>query len=408
MATRRVARSPVDAAAPTGESPLSMRSALWRRFDTPFASMAITALLYSLFLLAKLERKDFDASSFVIAGGEFVSTEQIPEGLTWFSIYGGYDGVFYYRLALDPFTRTLTDFGITFDTPRYRQQRILYPLLVMALSLGRPLAVPWALILVNYVALCAMGLIGGMIARRAGRRALWGLVFPLYGGFLLSLTRDLAEIVELCLVMTALLSLVRGRHLLAGALLAAAVLAKETALLLVAGTGLVWIHRAWKQRELGGWQPIAIPVAIWGLWQIRLQHVWGVSLEREIHNNIGPPLVAFLDFLARTADLRNRFHRTWFIEIVLLLLMVAVVALALRRVRGMAGEKLSWLLYLALVFSLTCAVWCEDWAFLRAGSELYVLSCMLLLHTPARYRIVGLMPWIAGWPFLARDLVRFG
>src|SRR5690349_17648003 len=60
----------------------------------------------------------------------------------------GYDGQFSYYIALDPATAPQL-----MDVPAYRLQRILLPILARMVALGQPALVPWALLLINFVAL---------------------------------------------------------------------------------------------------------------------------------------------------------------------------------------------------------------------------------------------------------------
>lgn len=96
----------------------------------------------------------------------------------------GYDGQFFARLAFNPSTTERTDYGITLDSPAWRQQRILYPFLSWLLSLGRPHeALVW-LVMINVLSLAAASV---AVARLAGSRGLpsaWGL-FPVLSAGLL-------------------------------------------------------------------------------------------------------------------------------------------------------------------------------------------------------------------------------
>src|SRR6202790_4456650 len=58
----------------------------------------------------------------------------------------GYDGQFYYQIAGDPLHAAQF-----LDKPAYRYQRIVYPLLVAALSVGQARLIPYMLLLVNFV-----------------------------------------------------------------------------------------------------------------------------------------------------------------------------------------------------------------------------------------------------------------
>ena len=87
------------------------------------------------------------------------------------------------------------------------------------------------MIAVNLGALCLIGWFGGVYAQAMKRHALWGLVFSLYPGFILSLARDLTEILEIAMLMGGLLLIRKGRQVFAIIFLTLAVFAKETALL---------------------------------------------------------------------------------------------------------------------------------------------------------------------------------
>lgn len=59
----------------------------------------------------------------------------------------GYDGQFYYYLAVDP-----ANARFYMDSPGYRYLRPVYPAAARALALGFREAIPWTLLLVNLVA----------------------------------------------------------------------------------------------------------------------------------------------------------------------------------------------------------------------------------------------------------------
>src|SRR2546421_11733746 len=72
------------------------------------------AVVSAAVVTARLATSHWDASAFVRAGNVYAHPGQTPENLT--VINGiGYDGQFYYRLALDPFSGARTKFGITLD-----------------------------------------------------------------------------------------------------------------------------------------------------------------------------------------------------------------------------------------------------------------------------------------------------
>jgi hypothetical protein len=377
----------------------------WRRVDSPQFTVLIAAILYLAFLGARLEKHGFDASFFVTAGDLLVDSNA-PKSLTVLKGNTGYDGEFYYRLALDPFTTDRTAFGITLDTPRYRHQRILYPLIVWALSFGREEAVPWLLIIVNFAALCVIAWLGALFARTAGRHSLWGLVFPLYAGFLLTLARDLGEIVEAAFVLGAVLCVMKRRHAWAAGLLALAVLAKETALLVAAAGFVAWLAGRRRRPAEVRSSLFLLPFSVFALWQVLLARIWGASPARDIQNNVGMPLLSFVRFSSDAFGLNGDFHVKQSIELLLILSLTASAAFSFRAAGCLRLVKASWLLYGALVFSLTGMVWCVDWAFFRAFSECYAFGAMILLtaRPPVGMRVFPF--WFAGWIALALIVLR--
>lgn len=114
--------------------------------------------------------------------------------LTLYSIGGhplshmaGEDGIFCYRIALDPGTME----GI--DVPAYRYMRILYPMVARLLALGQPAIIPYTLVLVNYLAI-----VGGTLAvaewlRRRSISPWYALLYGCYPGLVLATAHDLNE-----------------------------------------------------------------------------------------------------------------------------------------------------------------------------------------------------------------------
>lgn len=236
------------------------------RLNHPVVTALVTAVCTFFFLMLTLNQRN--PGAFPHAGEQFTDATQTPANLIVLTDSAGYDGQYYYRLALKPFTHTRTDFGIQIDNPRYRQQRILYPLLAWIVSFGSPSLATYALILVNFLALIWLGYSAGQFANLAGRQALWGLAFSLYPGFLLTQSRDLAEIVEAAFVLAGIVALHQKRHTVAAAALSLAILAKETALL--TAVSIITQRKYWK---------IAIlPLAVYGLWQLFMNWWWGTLL----------------------------------------------------------------------------------------------------------------------------------
>jgi hypothetical protein len=381
-----------------------MRAALLHRLNSPRICLLIPAALYFLLLAAQIQKHDYDVSYFVQAGDFFANPLQTPTNLSILDNSFGYDGQFYYRLALTPFTNERTAFGVTLDTPYYRQQRIGYPLLAWLFSLGRPDLVPLALVLVNYVCLCLMGWLGGLYAQSINRHALWGIVLPLYPGFILVLLRDLTEITELCFLFAAVVCLHLNLQRRAILFLALAVLTKETALL--AAMAVLISRRVDKWQQI--WKPglQLLPVLLFGAWQGWVRYQWGWSLNRDFQHNIGLPLVGYLSFFRETSLLSDHWQYVWFIELCCITVFAIAVIYTCLATDANGEVKLVWVFYLILVSLLTRSVWVEDWAFLRACSEFYLFGVMILLNSRTRWQNVVLLAGVVCWGLLAIDVLR--
>jgi hypothetical protein len=186
-------------------------------------------------------------SLFIMAGHVYTHRAQLPRGLPLVPS-AGYDGQFYYRLALDPANWKATAFGITMDQS-YRYTRIGYPALAWLLSLGQHQLVPVVLVLINLLAVAAMAALGGTFARQAGRHALWGLAFAAYFGLVISVGRDTAEPLAEACMLGGLLAYRRGRYVLATVLLVIGALTRETILLAAAAIAVTRLAAIARRRS---------------------------------------------------------------------------------------------------------------------------------------------------------------
>ena len=133
----------------------------------------VVALLAAMaMLLVPLAVHRFDVTAFINAGDEFVARAAVPVPIAVRRNSGGYDGQFYFRLALNPDTRRRTENGITFDNAPWRMQRILYPAIVHVLSAPDLRLVPYMLVAVNLAGLFFLAFFARLLAVRGG--AGWG------------------------------------------------------------------------------------------------------------------------------------------------------------------------------------------------------------------------------------------
>lgn len=370
--------------------------------------VAAVVALYALFIAARLALHGGDPSAFVAAGDIFADAAHVPPGLHVRPHSSGYDGQAYYRLALDPFTLQPSAHGIRLDNPAYRQQRILYPLLAWALSLGRPALLPWALIAINLAGLAAIAALGAALARSFGRPAWWGALPALYPGFAATLALDLTEIVEPALLLGGLLLLRRGRYAGSALCLTLAVLGRETALLVPAALGLLWaIERLRKVRPARPAALFVAPLATYLAWQGLLWSRWHTLPFQGNNGNFGAPLAGLLGYAAGLRPATQPADVLWLLEMAALAAFGLGALAALCRGAGPGWLRLAWLLTGLLAACLGRSVWLEDLGFLRALADWYVLGTLLLMADRGRRGLLALAPslLLLAWMWLTMAFI---
>ena len=165
----------------------------------------------------------------------------------------GYDGQFYHFIAHDPWMRR--GFAPYVDNPRLRWRRILVPGLAWLAAAGQDGAIDVAYVAVTLAFVLAGSYWLSLYCQEHGRRAAWGLLFPLIPGVLVSIDRMTIDtaIAALCVAFALYLrSPVR-----LWVVLALAPLARETGLCLVAGACL------WQRKRAAFYASAALPFLGW-------------------------------------------------------------------------------------------------------------------------------------------------
>ncbi|HEU0130762.1 MAG TPA: hypothetical protein VFQ85_07205 [Mycobacteriales bacterium] len=304
----------------------------------------------------------------------------------------GYDGQFVYRLALDPFTRSITDDGITLDNAPYRQQRVGLPFAAWAVRGATGLPLPVVLLLVNAAALVAATAAGAVLARRAGRNALWGLLAGLSPGLVVAVTRDLTEPLAAALLLAGLVAWTGRRPAVAAAAFTAAVLTRETALAMLAGLGLHELFRLARGSDRAAAARRAllllVPLAVDAAWQAHLRAVWGELPLHATDGDVGLPLARTVTgLLAHDASWRDWTSTPALLahaavgERLLLAALLAATAVALARSAG--DPRLRWAWVPAALLA-TSAAWATDVGFLRAANEAVLAGTLVLFGLRTR------------------------
>jgi hypothetical protein len=350
-------------------------------------SLLGAATLFGLALIVvvlRLSFNDLDPSRFVWAGVPNADPAAVPDGLYVHPESGGFDGQFYYRLALDPLTTAETARGITLDIPSYRQQRIAYPVLGWVFSLGgRAGLLPVVLIAVNVVAATVLGAVACALAKTAGRPWWWGVAVAVAPGLAIALCRDTTELTAAALMTGGLLALRRDRAVVAAVLLTFAVLARETAMFVPAGVFVAVAIAVVRDRRRASLRPLvagALPVAVFAAWQLVLGARWGELPVFSGAGAAGLPILGVFRTIAMGSHGKGAPEYLFDLVGMAFVVVFAVVAVAaVRRSSAPLHERVALVLAAFVVVCLNPVQWDSHLGSFRAATELTILGCLVLL-----------------------------
>jgi hypothetical protein len=367
--------------------------------NRPAAAALIATLLALGFTLARWQTwAQGKISRFILVGMHFATPSQLPPGMPVAKTYG-YDGQFFYRLALNPLNFGHTAYGITMDRP-YRFMRIGYPALTWLLSAGQHWLVPVMLVAVNIAAIGALGWLGARFALDGGRHALVGLLVPGYFGLITSLSRDTAEPLAAACLLAGLLAIRARRPVLAAFFLAYGALTRETVMVAVAAIAILRVigvlrhrihqgHGVRPGRDDLAW---VIPAAVFTAWEVVVKLATGsIPLLADGGRNAGAPFIApFQAFRHNLGHVHlHDFEQydLWFLELAILVAFAVAALLCLRSTSAPVHERLAFVLYLVEICVVTPSTWNSLDADMRSFIEAYLLAVIILLGSPRRPRL---------------------
>jgi len=373
------------------------------------------AIFYAVFVSVRLEQHG--ALSFVHIGSHFLSaahTSDVIRPSIGAQNTFGYDGQYYFALAADP--SHAHDYmggnaGVVYSRP-------IYSAVARAASFGSVTALPYAMLVINLIAILAGTT---AVALWFGKRGLspWpALLYGLCPGLIVGVFRDLTEPLAFGLAALAVLAFDRSRTrrlVLSAILFALAVLTRETivpfALAGAAALGLYDRRRLQTGAWWHGWQrALAFTAATCGpllLWRLILM-VWINQPTQEVGHERGwiLPLHGIWSWWPF-----DSVHWLIVLAVTLPALAAGAGALALiRRRRCFVPAGLLLVNVLLYVVWLPRAVYIDDAAASRAaiGVMLAALYCLPGWWNAARGRTVvaaGAFALSIGWFLVAAALL---
>ncbi|MEO8971648.1 MAG: hypothetical protein ABI406_08630 [Ktedonobacteraceae bacterium] len=319
----------------------------------------IVACLYVLFIGLDALFHHHNVLYYVHIGPRF--SLHIPHGAP------GYDGQFFYQIARNPFHA-----ASFIDRPSYRYQRIIYPLLVTILSLGKTSFIPYMLLLVNFVSI-VLGT--ELLARLFVKQKLspwYSLAFGLYFGQATAFIFDLTEPLTYFLVCLGLFLLLQKRTAAAALCMGFAVLSRETAILFPLGYIILYLYQKRWQDVLRFLLLSIAPTVAWYVAIALLFHTSGLSSAPAPTFE----LIPFQGLFVFSHD-QYRFGPLIILMLIPTLLSIFLAAKEVLQHRWKYAYWLIWLFNLALVTNMSLLSYVE---LVSAGRLSIGLVLAMLLH----------------------------
>ena len=168
---------------------------------------------------------------------------------------------------------------------------------------------------------------------------LWGLLPAGYAGFLVSLSRDLTEMVATLLLVLILLALRQGRPILAGASWSAGVLTRDTVLLVVVGLALAQVASPMRSRRASRTEVLArllLAGAAVAMQLIVLDATGAIPATTDTSGNLTRPFAALVH---EASLLLHSGTRSALIEVTWLVGLTVVVGLGLASLRHTTASR---------------------------------------------------------------------
>jgi hypothetical protein len=314
----------------------------------------------------------------------------------------GYDGQFVYLMAFDPLLQRFADrpqeYRAFVDNPPYRYGRIGFSLLTAAASTGRPERFPavmmWTIVAAHFALAAALGL----FAARGGMSPLAALAYLAIPSFTSSLMSALPEALAAAGMVAGFLAWKSQRPFLAASSFAAALLVRETTIILVialAITGWCLDRGAPGRQALLFMLASLLPVTMWRFFvATRLFADFGAQAVVPNPGDFGLPFAGLMQLWREAiAGAQPSPEIAGGIVFPLILISALLLAAALASIRR-GPLEIAALIYAAVAISLNYG---KIWSHLPSGErgtfELFV--CLLLLLLESRGRPAWVRPALA-------------
>ena len=291
----------------------------------------------------------------------------------------GYDGQFFFYMSQDPLARKGA--WVNIDSPSYRYQRILLPVIMYGLTGGDRNTLPAAMILFNITCLLGCLIVVLYWLKELGASRLWAMfLFFNYGVFYPAFV-GLSEPLANFLLLLSLYWIWDEKPGRAAWCMSLMVLAKEYYVILPAAAFIWALFSKQKSRMY-----YLTPLLVAGLWQAAVYWRFGVWSIEQSAGNFSWPLLGLINHMSATPYLSHVF----FCLAVLLLLGVILW----QWIKGPRSEELVLLsLFLLLPLMAGPSIWASENGFMRVFSPAYLLYVLVLMGERTPVLALGALPF---------------
>jgi len=334
---------------------------------------------YAFIIVKYAEKFSGDFSGFICLGERYALHAPIPKDLFVFRGTPGYDGQFFYMACFDPWIRG--DMHAYMDTPAYRYQRMLYPLLASWLAAGKPDFFPYTLVIVNVVFILVGTYYSIKLLGKMHLNPYWSFFYALNFGFLFCVFRDLATPVALGLLVGGFYFYESRHMMMSMVLFSLSILTRELMFIPIAGIVIYegTVQRDWKKAGC-----LALSLVPFILWQGYIYDRIGSLPFGGGKLNFGMPLVDVWNYLKQClSDPNPKRNIEKLFAILFILLWISTLIISIRAI--LITFRL-WTTYTLILFAglslfLTKTIWVEPWSYSRVLSPFFTLLFIHFMHT---------------------------
>lgn len=354
----------------------------------PWMVVAVIALAYVIITLARF---DWNPMSMVIVGSVYDPRVQNDSR--------GYDGQFSYQIAVDPLHASQY-----LDTPAYRYQRILYPILAWVISMGNPAAVPWVMLAINLTSLVLGTWLTEQILYHHGMPGWYALLYGLYIGLLMPVRLGLTEPLSFMLVQAGVLASLRRRSGLSAFAFGLACLARETAAVFAAGYAASLLFNKEYRRGVIFSLVSFLPMAAWQV--VLFFWLGSFGLSSSVSHNAGIEILPYYGWWGHAFyNFQQFLVMSLFVVPIGIVPSILCLVASIRRILN--GDHLAetWALLLnaALLMFLPLAIILDTMGLTRAVSGLVTATINYGAATKSRKVLNYALMWLIPDLFIYRD-----